>query len=91
VEIMNRRLKNFILRRLAILLVSWLPTSSHSFGIEASDATLHHVGQAPLNSLAGRSGPVSPESECCSEVVLHRRYDRVVDRTVDASQIRIVA
>ncbi|MGY3616802.1 hypothetical protein ACVJGD_002998 [Bradyrhizobium sp. USDA 10063] len=86
---MNRRLKNFILRRLAVLLVSWLPTSSHSFGIEnRDDAALRHVHQAPLNSLASRSSLVSLDSECGSKAVLQRQYDRVL-RRLDANQVRI--
>lgn len=88
---MNRRLKNFILRRLAVLLVSWLP-SSHSFGIESTnDAALHHVRQPPLNSLASRSSLVFLESGSCSNAILQRRYDRVVSRRLDATELRLTA
>ncbi|MDI4237679.1 hypothetical protein AAFX91_04220 [Bradyrhizobium sp. 31Argb] len=87
---MNRRLKNFIIRRLVVILVSWLPASSHSFGIERTDdAALRHIRQAPLNSLASRSSLVSLESGRCSKAILQRQYDRVVSRRPDAAQVRI--
>jgi hypothetical protein len=87
---MNRRLKNFIIKRLVVILVSWLPASSHSFGIERTDdAALRHVRQPPLNSLASRSSLVSLDSGCCSKVILQRRYDRVVDRRPDEAQVLI--
>ncbi|RZN34023.1 hypothetical protein CWO90_08355 [Bradyrhizobium sp. Leo121] len=85
---MNRRLKNFILRRLAVLLVSWLPASSHSFGIESRDvAALRHVHQARLNSLAKQSMLLSLDTKCCSKAVLQRQYDRIV--RLDANPVRI--
>jgi hypothetical protein len=87
---MNRRLKNFIIKRLVVILVSWLPASSHSFGIERTDdAALRHVRQPPLNSLASRSSLVSLDSGCCSKVILQRRYDRIVDRRPDEAQVLI--
>jgi hypothetical protein len=87
---MNRRLKNFIIKRLVVILVSWLPASSHSFGIERTDdAALRHVRQPPLNSLASRSSLVSLDSGCCSKVILQRRYDRIVDGRPDEAQVLI--
>lgn len=86
---MNRRLKNFIIGRLVVVLVSWLPASSHSFGIERTDdAALRHVRQ-PLDSLASRSSLVSLDSGCCSKVTLPRQYDRLVSRRPDEAQLRI--
>jgi hypothetical protein len=87
---MNRRLKNFVIRRLVVVLVSWLPASSHSFGIERTDdAALRHVRHPPLNSLASRSSLVSLDSECCSKVILPRQYDRLVSIRPDQAQLRI--
>ncbi len=86
---MNRRLKNFIIRRLVVILVSWLPASSHSFGIEnRDDAALRHVRHASPNSQVDRSSLVSPDSECCSKAVQQRQYDRIV-RRLDANQVRM--
>jgi hypothetical protein len=87
---MNRRLKNFIIRRLVLILVSWLPTSSHSFGIERTDdAALRHIQQPPLNSLARRTSLVSLDSGCCSEVILPRQYDRLISSRPDEAQDRV--
>jgi hypothetical protein len=91
VEVMNRRLKNFIIRRLVVILVSWLPASSHSFGIERTDdAALHHVRQPRLNSPASKSSLVSLESERSSKVPLQRQYDRVVSGGPNAIRGRIL-
>ena len=86
---MNRRLKNFIIRRLVVILVSWLPASSHSFGIEnRDDAAPRDVRHASLYSRVNRSGLVSPDSECSSKAVQQRQYDRIVKR-LDANQVRM--
>jgi hypothetical protein len=87
---MNRRLKNFIIRRLVVILVSWVPASSHSFGIERTDdAALRHDRHAPLNSLASRSTLVSLDSGCCSSAILPRQYDRLVSIAPDETQVPI--